>query len=275
MPDQVSTGIEQISVELWHEIFEYFDLNDLWYSFRRLNGRINGIIDQTPLHLNFRSRGAYTNYAKKIRRSMNPANVRSLLLQQPEEIRHFFSIHPLKSLTQLRTLSVKYMACSDELTLQFWNQLSSLKHLQSLEVCHCWYSKSPSCIEKKESIIQSIFNHDYWPALKSLAIDTCEPRNYKYSIASLVPPTKTNNLQYLIIDRLAFNDLVTVLPALGNIKLLSFTEKLGEDEKSMGKLPKIDTPLLSKCLNLKLKLHNDLTFEHVEYLLGQTPNLKS
>ena len=86
---------------------------------------------------------------------------------------------------------------------------------------------------------------------------------------------KAINLQYLTIDRLALNDLIILIPAIENILSLRIDGDLEKDEKSMGKLPKIDRPLLSKCLNLALKLDNDLTFEHVEYLLGQTPNLKS
>ena len=36
----------------------------------------------------------------------------------------------------------------------------------------------------------------------------------------------------------------------------------------------IAMPLLPKCIRLHLKLSHDVMFEHVEYLLKQTPNLK-
>ncbi len=36
----------------------------------------------------------------------------------------------------------------------------------------------------------------------------------------------------------------------------------------------IAIPLLSKCIRMHLKLSDDMIFEHVEYILKQTPNLK-
>ncbi len=53
------TVIELLAVELWREIFDYFEVNELWYSFRGLNRRIDGIIDQTILNLNFQTEGSY------------------------------------------------------------------------------------------------------------------------------------------------------------------------------------------------------------------------
>ena len=128
MSGQVNNGIERIPVELWHEIFTYFDLHDLWYSFRCLNGKIDAIIDQTPLDLNLLKRGALARFLENSRLSINLANVRSLLMQDPVEITKFFSIYSLTSFIQLRTLTLLYISTLDDPTCQFWKQLASLKH---------------------------------------------------------------------------------------------------------------------------------------------------
>ncbi|CAF1212590.1 unnamed protein product [Didymodactylos carnosus] len=96
--------IELLAVELWREVFDYFNMNDLWYSFRGLNKKIDGIIDQTQLHLNFEKEGNYDYFIKNIQSSINGANLQSLKLQKANEIKHFFSIYSLSSLIQLRLL---------------------------------------------------------------------------------------------------------------------------------------------------------------------------
>ena len=275
MTDQVSTVIEQIPVELWHEIFQYVDLHGLCNSFRRLNGRIDAILDQTPLDLSFRRRGAFAEYVRNIHRSIDVENVRSLWLQQPKEIRHFFSIHQLSSFVRLRSLHLLWMFSVDDPTFEFWNQLSSLKYLESLTVSFSKSSSQCTSADQTKYLICSVFSRGLFPALQRFSVDAGSTYVGAITIPSLNPKTKSMHLQYLTIDRLTFNDLMILLPVIENILSLRIVKDLEKNEKSMGKLPKIDTPLLSKCLNLALKLDNDLTFEHVEYLLGQTPNLKS
>ena len=278
MSDQDGSGIEQIPVELWHQIFQYYALNGLWYSFRRLNSRIDAIIDQTPLHLDFRRRGAYARYVKNINPSMNPtnmANVRSLIMKEPEEIRHFLSIHPLKTLAQLRTLMLTNISSSDDPAFQFRNQLSSLKHLQSLNVSFTKFSNHRTSHEEKEFLICSVFVHGFYPELRRFSIDTASLWKGTSAIRLLNQTTKASNLRYLSIDSLTFGDLVILLPAMENIVSLRVSADLDAKKKSIEKPPEIDKPLLPSCHKLELTLDDNLKFEHVEYLLGQKPNLKS
>ena len=275
MTDQVSTVIEDIPVELWHEIFQYVDLHGLCVSFRRLNGRIDAILDQIPLDLSFRRRGAYGEYARNIHRFIDVENVRSLRLQQPNDIRLFFSIHQLSSFVRLRSLHLLWMFSVDDPTFQFWNQLSSLKYLESLRVSFSKSSSRCTSTDQKKYLICSVFVRGLFPGLQRFSVDAGSTYGGAIAIPSLNPMTKAMKLQYLTIDRLTFNDLMILLPAIENILSLRIDGDLEKDEKLMGKLPEIDRPLLYKCLHLKLKLDDSLTFEHVEYLLGQTPNLKS
>ena len=45
MSEKFHSVIEIFAVELWREIFEYFNSNELWCSFRGLNRKIDAIID--------------------------------------------------------------------------------------------------------------------------------------------------------------------------------------------------------------------------------------
>jgi hypothetical protein len=92
------------------------------------------------------------------------------------------------------------------------------------------------------------------------------------TILSLITTTKTTNIQYLSIDSLTFNDLIKLLPALQNVKSFCLQNQLYYDNKSNEQ--EHNMPLLPNCVRLQLKLTYDIGFEHIEYILNQTPNLK-
>ncbi|CAF0958647.1 unnamed protein product [Rotaria sordida] len=274
--DKFHSTIELLSVELWREIFEYFNANDLWYSFRDLNRKIDVIIDRTVFYLNFTKQGTYDYFMKNILSSMKAINVRSLKFTNSNEIQHFFSNFSLDSLIYLRLLSLKSMYSFNDNLFIFWSQLSSLKYLQSLEIIFCGISQVNNCVQEKKYIIHSIFNKDYCPSLKSFIISTCGTQQDTSEITSIITTTKTTNIQHVSIDLLTFNDLIKLLPALQNVKSF-YTDNLlfndgmsNEQHQSMI----IIMPLLPRCIRLHVKLSDDITFEHVEYLLKQTPNLK-
>ena len=96
----------------------------------------------------------------------------------------------------------------------FWNQLSSLKYLQSLQIMFRGYFGCGYRVEEKEYIIRSVFNKDFCPLLKSFIIEACSRRSWKSTIPSLITTTKATNIEYESIDSLAFIDLIKLLPAL-------------------------------------------------------------
>ncbi|CAF4164987.1 unnamed protein product, partial [Adineta steineri] len=160
MPNIHRNVIELLSVELWREIFDYFDVNDLWYSFHGLNKHIDGIIDQVQLHLNFEKEGNFDYFMKNILSSINFFNVRSLKLNKQNEIKQFFSMYSLNAFDQLRLLSLDQMYSIHDKSFKFWNQLSSLKYLRSLKIKYGDSSEDDYAREEKEFIIHSIFNQD-------------------------------------------------------------------------------------------------------------------
>lgn len=274
MSNRAATVIEDAPVELWRELFEYFDASDLWFSVRGLNRRIDAILDRTPLDLKLRQRGKYAQFMKTIHLSMNAANVRSLSLHATEDIKHFFSFHPLGALVQLRSLHLSDMFPLNDPSFQSWKPLSSLKDLRSLKVIFSKNSNSKIAFKEKDFLIRSLFEPDFYPALRRFSVEIRDSTKSNPTIRSLNPTATTINLRYLSIDTLTFHDLVKLLPALGNIKSLCISVELCTNDKPTEKLPKANTPLLPKCLRLDMKFGHNLTFERVEYLLEQTPNVE-
>ncbi|CAF1302913.1 unnamed protein product [Didymodactylos carnosus] len=277
MSDILLSVIELLCVELWQEIFEYFNFHDLWYSFRGLNSRIDAIMDQIILHIDFKNGDDYSYFEKNILLSVkNIANVRSLKLRRTNEIKHFFLIYSLSSFTQLRLLSLTLKYSFNDKLFRFWNQLSSLKNLRRLEIKFWGITGPNNCIQEKEYIIRSIFNKDYCPLLESLIISTCGRQKQIPTIPLLIRTSRSTNLKRLFIDSLTFNDLIKLFPALANLQTCCIDYKLYADDQPDPREPQILTTglMLPKCIQLNLRSVNVIMFEQIEYLLQQTPNLK-
>ena len=60
-----------------------------------------------------------------------------------------------------------------------------------------------------------------------------------------------------------------------HVRSLPIHHRLCADEESIDNPPRISKSLLPECQLLCLKLCRECTFDHMEYLLGQTSNLKS
>ncbi|CAF0927527.1 unnamed protein product [Adineta steineri] len=271
------SGIESFPVELWREIFDYFDANDLWYSFRGLNKQIDGIINQIELHFNFEKTGNYDYFLKNIFPSTNVLSIRSLKIRKEKKIKHFFSIYSLNSLVQLRLLSLDGMYCTNDNLFTFWNQLSSLKYLRSLKIIFGSKYHPNNDLKDKEFLICSIFNQYFCPLLTCFTIENKgnDNLNTELPIASLIQTIKPTNIKYLSIDCLNFVDLIKLLPALQNAKSFSIENGLFSDNQSHPQqIVTITEPLMSECRTLDLVLSVDITFEHIEYILKHTPNLK-
>jgi hypothetical protein len=214
---------------------------------------------------------------KNILPIMNVINIRSLRLKESNETRHFFSIYSLNSLVQLRLLSLGYMYSLNDDSFTFWKQLSYLKYLRLLRIVFLGNLFEPeNSVEEKEFIIRSIFNNDYCPLLKYFSIKTCGRQRWKTAIPSLISTTKPTKIKHLSVDSFILSDFIKLLPALKNVTSFHTDHQLYFDNESNQYLQNmaIAIPLLSKCIRMHLKLSDDMMFEHVEYILKQTPNLK-
>jgi hypothetical protein len=158
-------------------------------------------------------------------------------------------------------------------SFQFWNQLSSLKYLRSLEINFWIYSRSDNYINDKEFIIRSILSNGFCPLLESFIICTFIRPNWGSSISSVITTTKTTNIKYLSIGSLTFNNLIRLVPVLQNVKSFRMDyEPYFKNEFNEQHIMTI--PLMPKCIRLHFKVLDNTTFDDVEYVLKMTPNLK-
>ncbi|CAF3999820.1 unnamed protein product [Adineta steineri] len=267
--------IEHFPVELWREVFDYFNLYELWFSFCGLNDRIDEILIQTTLHIKFEKDDIASFFMKNVLPRLNVTNIRSLKSRYSRPVSYFFSIYYIGSLVQLRLLSITFMYLYIDNSFTFWNSLASLKYLKSLELLVCDKSGYVNSIEEKEFIVCSIFNKGFCPLLKSFAVET-DGRTRDASIPSLITTTRTTNIEYISLDSLSFNDLIKLLPALQNVKSFRIYYELShynEPNEQQQKMT-ITISLMPKCTRLHLKLLNDIMFEDIEYILKHTPNIK-
>ncbi|CAF1112798.1 unnamed protein product [Adineta steineri] len=267
--------IEHFPVELWREVFDYFNLYELWFSFCGLNDRIDEILIQTTLHIKFEKDDIASYFMKNVLSRLNVTNIQSLKLRDHNVIKNFFSIYSLGSLVQLRLLSLTFMYPFIDNSFTFWNQLASLKYLKSLKFALYGDLDYDNSMEVKEFIICSIFNKDFCPLLKRLTIETNGRIRY-VSKPSLITTTKTTNIEYVSLDSLSFNDLIKLLPALQNVKSFRIYYELSHYNESNEQQQKMTTTisLMPRCTRLHLKLSNEIMLGHVEYILKHTPNIK-
>ena len=103
----------------------------------------------------------------------------------------------------------------------------------------------------------------------------CGPHTPRTFTPQWTPATKATNLQTVSIDCLTLSDLITLFPAMQNVQSLRIDRQFWADEEWMQNPLKTDTTLLSKCQLLHVEFDEKLTFEHLEYLLGRIPNLRT
>ena len=96
------------------------------------------------------------------------------------------------------------------------------------------------------------------------------------TIPCLIRTDRATNIKRLLIDSLTFNELLKLLPALRNVQSLCTDYQLHCDDRSDSWQQQIFSinSMLPKCIQLNVQLSDDMTFEHIEYLLQQTPNLR-
>ncbi|CAF1507497.1 unnamed protein product, partial [Adineta ricciae] len=129
------TLFEQLSTELFYDIFEYFWTEEIFHSFSNLNHRIKSIIELYYVHrINFQSIRKSTFHL--ICQSILPERVSSLVLSDQNDTcgqSKFFLLHfQIEQFTNLR--SIKLIKLEHESLCRLLPNLFKLKQLQSLSL---------------------------------------------------------------------------------------------------------------------------------------------
>jgi hypothetical protein len=128
---------ELLPNEIYIECFEYLDALDIFYSFDQLTDRLNALIRNISLHINFQHvrKAKFSQFCRQI--SSDPEilqHISSLHLSNKDtcgQIKAFLSVFPLNKYPQLHSLTLTHVEEEDVLVLK-----SILPLYSRLHTCH-------------------------------------------------------------------------------------------------------------------------------------------
>jgi hypothetical protein len=265
MSDILPTTIEIFSVELYVELFQYFDAVHLLHTFSGLNSRIDSIVKQIPLHFDFWRKTVDEYIIQKVLSFVNPQSVQSLKFSVQRSVSaQILADHLLSSFACLRSLTLHIYSDAPCLL----DQIPLLANLTSLTI-YFWCSCSENGPER---IVNSIFNENQINfsrlSLKTLTVYFNEP---SMMFQSPFSPAITN-IQHLKVHPINYSEFISILPSLLSIRSINVNFwDLGNFVINPTVVPLVQ---LANCEKLQLTLANFSDLVDLEYLLKHTPNLK-
>ncbi|UJR11623.1 hypothetical protein I4U23_015804 [Adineta vaga] len=194
------TLIEDLSNEIFLEIFHYLDGCDILKSFFNLNIRFQRFLIEPSLTMKVK---LSTQTKFKSEQIILPCKkqIRSLYLSGDCIIHQFFTIYPIDSLfDQLESLNVQFIR-TDQL-LQLLRDLSLVSSLRQL-IVHS---------EDDENDLMKIYAVSFGlPSLRSLKVSSLQQANCLF-LSLFEPILQTSSIKYLIIDHpCTDHDILTIL----------------------------------------------------------------
>jgi hypothetical protein len=275
MPDtSLPTTIEIFPIELYRELFQYFDGFELYHIFRGINSKIDSILKQTPLHFAFWEK---TQRDYNVMPFVNLESVYSLKVSADEcRDGRLLDEYPLNSFTHLRLFDLYHIFSPPRIV----PELASLKYLETLIISVSSYSGKTE--DEILCLMNLIFNDNSTvgsshlrSTLKRLTIsasvrtNACHPDHFR--------PSRTN-IQHIEIRRIYFDDFIRLLPSLELVRSIcvGFEHRnVTPSEHFVFDYANSKPVLIPNCSVLIMSLGSaDITFVHMEYLLKCIPSLK-
>ncbi|CAF1032862.1 unnamed protein product [Adineta steineri] len=267
--DSPST-IENFPTELWCEVFQFFDAIELYRIFDDLNSKITSILSEsTPLYFKIATTESYDFSSYVILPAVNNrANVKSFKFYEEYQIEEFFTHWPINTFSQLRCLSLVYSgAMMSDCSLVLIEQLSTLPHFERLYIQVGSITQRDQYLKR---LLELIFvENDGFHSLKHFVFQSIK-NSHMLSLPAIKKRTK---LELLTLPSLNRDELVQLLIHIPHIKSIK-TNWLYTDfyEPVIITIPALNSTLLN-CLHLNVQLDEQWTFEDVEFLLQQVPNV--
>lgn len=266
----IPSTIESFPTELWCEIFKFFDAFELYRTFNNQNSRITSIFSEsTPLYFEIATIRDYNLASGTILPILNNrANVRSFKFYQEFQIEEFFTLWPINTFSQLRHLSLVYVdAMMNDCSIVMIDHLSTLANFEYLHI------QVESIVHRDQymnRLLQLIFvENDTFHSLKRF-IFQCNTNSNSISIPLT---TKQTNLQFLTLPPMDRDDFVQLLTCIPHIKSLKTNWLYTPYDSIPVAMMSSLSSVLPNCLDLNLLLDQNWTFEYVEFLLQQVPNV--
>ncbi|CAF5026192.1 unnamed protein product [Rotaria sp. Silwood1] len=217
-------SIEDLSNELFYEIFEYLDSGEIYQAFFKLNHRFQQLLNSSSLLLKIK-----LYYSESKETMMN--NYKHIFLYNKNQV---LSIHLWLStnnnqimssftidLSFIRLESLVFSLIEPDLLISLLPKLTNLPRLFSLTI-DTW-----SDLKDLGNIYQLIFN---LPKLRYIKYIAMESNDVDITISLPIATNKqVNAIEYLIIDHpCAYDELSTIIsytPQLRRLKFLNLSEK--------------------------------------------------
>ncbi|CAF1267947.1 unnamed protein product [Adineta steineri] len=265
--------IEDLSVELWCEIFEFFDASELYHTFDNINSKITSILSEIPpLYFNIITIRDY-NFTSNVilPKVINRTNIKSIKFDQEFQIEEFFTRWSFNTFNQLHCLSLFYlgeMGCDCSCIL-----LEQLSHLTSLDFLHIRVGCIPNHDRSLRRLFQLLFiENDAFPTLKQLVFKCNQDRILHLQI----PPTTTmkrTKLELLTLPCLNLKDFVQLLSCIPYIRSIKVNRLYSDLDITIAIPILLSNFILQHCVYLDLTFDYHTTFDDVKLLLQIFPKL--
>ena len=276
--DNCKSTLEDLSAELFYEIFEYFHFHELYQSFSNLNRRIENYLTQLPnISVDicpYRHALTTINLNEK-----QIANVKSIKFDVWRDEEHhvipdFFIQYSLQSFVQLRSLTLLSITSNIEFPLII-NQLSLLPFLTFLKIKFSLFRyTSDLTFDELQHVCETIICHCL--TLKTLKLQIlCDlhPRR-KIHNKSLFTQSMTTNIKHFHIRQIYFEEFDYILSP-------SFLPQIKSLDVSLYYLQtriefrNINGLVLDSLVNLRVDSDVPIKLKCIESILKRTPNLRT
>lgn len=245
---KASRRLEELPNEIFQELFEYFDIYELYKTFSKLNSRFDGLIQSFPhLQLVLHSSADFDHPVHRYFLS----SIKTLVINHSKD---FYNSSVIPSLSHIRCL----ILCQP--TRQQWNSIipEDFPQLERLYLINSRFAY------RTEQLCQLIFTNSF------RSLHSCSLPHISYESKNLW--TKSNNLRSLqvsIWDIRVYIQILCTCPNLSHLKI-----SLGGAAQTDG-FPLDSNPFSHSALQYLTFHHSKpITCQFMDSLLSCTPDLE-
>ncbi|CAF1489222.1 unnamed protein product [Adineta ricciae] len=246
--------IEILPNELWLNIFQYFNTDDLFRTFFKLNKRIDNLVtSENNLHLTLNNNFDYERCMDIILNSIKSlSQVKSLTLQYSTLLEKFYAIYPITHFTQLHTLHLL-----SSIKLDIFRDILCLTTLKSLSLVY-------NSVQSFETQWETLCNEGSNLALTlidfAVRLDFSEV--VQLNTESVAQP---NMIERFTMQFFSNRRSTLILPFFAQTQFLIFGHLPSRTQSCL---------VLNRCIKIKLDLCKDVTHEQIQSILKLVPQLK-
>ncbi|CAF1529473.1 unnamed protein product, partial [Rotaria sp. Silwood1] len=254
------SSIEDLSNELFYEIFGYLDACKIYYAFSKLNYRFQKLINSSSLLLklkldNSKSEKIFMNNYQQILH-LNKGQIFSIHLWTSENTNQIISTFTIDSSFNCLE-SLVFYAIKSDLLISLLPTLTCLSRLFSLTI-EIW-----SNIKDLGNIYQLIFN---LPKLKYINFRAMESNEDIIISLPIATNEQISSIEYLIMEHpCAFDELSAITsytPNLHHLKFLSLTHRKVD-------ITSIKPMILPNLKHLSIHIYRKMSFNVFEIFISK------